>query len=98
MFSVIKSQVGEWCRRHRHRPRAEQHAALSRKLQGHYQYFGVNGNYRCLKQVLHRVNRLWFKWLQRRGQRKPLRWKRFNAYLAQFPLPAPRICKQIWAR
>jgi len=91
-------RVGEWCRRHRHRPRAEQHAALSRKLQGHYQYFGVNGNFSCLKQVLHRVNRLWFKWLQRRGQRKPLRWKRFNAYLAQFPLPAPRIRKQIWAR
>lgn len=31
-------------------------------------------------------------------QRKPLRWKRFNAYLAQFPLPGPRIRKQIWAR
>lgn len=91
-------RIGEWCRRHRHRPRAEQHAALSRKLQGHYEYFGVNGNYRWLSQVLHRVNRLWFKWLQRRGQRKPLRWKRFNAYLALFPLPAPRIRKQIWAR
>ncbi len=91
-------RVGEWCRRHRHRPRAEQHAALSRKLQGHYEYFGVNGNFRCLKQVLHRVNRIWFKWLQRRGQRKPLRWKRFNAYLRQFPLPVPRIRKQLWAR
>jgi RNA-directed DNA polymerase len=91
-------RVGEWCRRHRHRPRAEQHAALSRKLHGHYEYFGVNGNFRCLSQVLHWVERLWFKWLQRRGQRKPLRWERFGAYLAQFPLPAPRICKQIWAR
>lgn len=91
-------RVGAWCRRHRHRPRAEQHAALCRKLQGHYEYFGVNGNIRCLKQVLHRVKSLWFKWLQRRGQRKPLRWKRFNAYLALFPLPEPRICKQIWAR
>jgi RNA-directed DNA polymerase len=91
-------RVGEWCRRHRHRPRAEQHAALSRKLQGHYEYFGVNGNARCLSQVLYRVELLWFKWLQRRGQRKPLRWKRFGPYLKLFPLPAPRICKQIWAR
>jgi hypothetical protein len=91
-------RVGEWCRRHRHRPRAEQHAALSRKLHGHYEYFGVNGNCRCLGQILLRVKRLWFKWLQRRGQRKPLRWKRFGAYLVQFPLPAPRIRKQIWAR
>jgi RNA-directed DNA polymerase len=91
-------RVGEWCRRHRHRSKAEQHAALSRKLHGHYEYFGVNGNFRCLSQVLHQVQRLWFKWLQRRGQRKPLRWKRFGAYLAHFPLPAPRIRKQIWAR
>lgn len=94
----ILLRIGEWCRRHRHRPRAEQHAALSRKLQGHYDYFGVNGNSRCLDQVLHRVKRLWFKWLQRRGQRKPLRWKRFGAYLKHFPLPSPRIQKQIWAR
>lgn len=91
-------RVGEWCRRHRHLSRAEQHAALSRKLYGHYQYFGVNGNSRCLDKVLHQVKRLWFKWLQRRGQRKPIRWKRFGAYLARFPLPAPRIRKQIWAR
>jgi RNA-directed DNA polymerase len=94
----ILLRVGAWCRRHRHRPRAEQHAALTRKLQGHYKYFGVNGNIRCLKQVLHRVKSLWFKWLQRRGQRKPLRWERFNAYLALFPLPEPRIYKKIWAR
>jgi GntR family transcriptional regulator/MocR family aminotransferase len=64
-ISVILLRVGEWCRRHRHRPRAEPHAALSRKLQGHYEYFGFNGNFRCLNQVLHRVQRLWFKWLQR---------------------------------
>jgi group II intron reverse transcriptase/maturase len=91
-------RVSEWCRRHRHRPRAEQHAALSRKLHGHYQYFGVNGNSRCLGKVWHQVKRIWFKWLQRRGQRKPIRWERFSAYLAHFPLPTPRVRKRIWAR
>lgn len=90
------SRIGEWCRRHRHRPQAEQHAALARKLHGHYEYFGVNGNFRSLDKVLLQVERLWFKWLQRRGQRKPLRWKRFHAYLARFPLPAPQIARQIW--
>jgi hypothetical protein len=52
----------------------------------------VNGNYRCLSQILHRVRRIWFYWLQRRSQRgKRLTWERFGAYLAQFPLPTPRI-------
>ncbi len=45
--------LGDWCRRHRHLPLKEQHAALSRRLRGHYRYFGVNGNARSLRQVLH---------------------------------------------
>lgn len=88
----------EWCRRHRHRPLEEQHAALSRRLRGHYQYFGVNGNSRCLVQLIYQVRRIWHKWLRRRGQRKPISWKRFTRYLERFPLPAPRVCVAIWAR
>jgi len=65
----ILTTLGEWCRRHRHLPLKEQHAALSRRLRGHYQYFGVNGNTRCLRQVRYQAQRVWFKWLQRRSQR-----------------------------
>ena len=91
--------LGEWCRRHRHRPLKDQHAALSRRLRGHYQYFGVNGNSRSLQQVLYQAERLWKKWLQRRSQRGVrLTWKRFGAYLKVHPLPPPQICVQIWAR
>ena len=91
--------LGEWCRRHRHLPLKEQHAALSRRLRGHYQYFGVNGNGRSLQQVLHRTQRLWLKWLQRRSQRGDrLTWKRFGAYLKAHPLPPPRFCVKIWAQ
>jgi len=89
--------IGDWCRRHRHRPRKEQHAALGRRLRGHYQYFGVNGNMMSLQQLQHRATRLWHKWLSRRSQRGHLSWKRFNAYLDAFPLPAPKIYVQIWA-
>lgn len=89
--------LGEWCRRHRHRSLKDQHAALSRRLRGHYQYFGVNGNSRSLQQVLYQAERLWKKWLQRRSQRgKRLTWERFGAYLEVHPLPPPRIYVQIW--
>ena len=88
----------EWCRSHRHLPRKEQHAALSRRLRGHYNYFGVNGNIRSLRKVLERAKRSWFKWLRRRSQRKRLDWKRFDRYLRVFPLPEPKIRVQIWAR
>jgi group II intron reverse transcriptase/maturase len=88
----------EWCRRHRHLPRKVQHAALASRLHGHYNYFAVNGNMRSLKQVLLRAERIWLYWLRRCSQRgRRLTWERFGAYLAQFPLPAPRIKVQIWA-
>jgi len=94
---TLKS-IHEWCRRHRHLRKKEQHAALARRLRGHYNYFAVNGNSRSLSQVHHRVIRIWFYWLQRRSQRgKRLTWERFGAYLAQFPLPTPRIKVQIWS-
>jgi len=91
--------LGDWCRRHRHLPLKDQHAALSRRLRGHFQYFGVNGNARSLQQVRFRLERTWLKWLQRRSQRgHRLTWESFRAYLKAHPLPPPRICVQIWTK
>jgi RNA-directed DNA polymerase len=86
----------EWCRRHRHDPVKEQHLALTRKLNGHYGYFGVNGNIESLKRVRHAIERAWRKWLNRRSQRARMNWKRFVQVLKANPLPAPRIKVQIW--
>jgi RNA-directed DNA polymerase len=89
--------VDEWCRRHRHLSLKDQHVALSRRLRGHYQYFGVSGNYYSLKKVTDQVKRTWLKWLQRRSQRgRHFTWRRFDNYLKIHPLPQPRICVQIW--
>lgn len=90
--------ISEWVRRHRHHSCKEQHAALSRRLRGHYQYFGVNGNVRRMRLLERYVEREWFKWLRRRSQRaRRLTWERFNAYLQAHPLPPPRIYVAIWA-
>lgn len=90
--------IDDWCRRHMHRSRKEQHASLSRRLQGHYNYFGVNGNMRSLTYLLARVERVWLRGLRRRSQRaQRLTWKRFGCYLRAFPLPRPRVCVQIWS-
>lgn len=88
--------VAEYCRRHRHDPVKDQHAALMRRLRGHFNYFGVNGNLRCLKNLGCATARIWYKWLRRRSQRKRLNWGRFNALLLRFPLPEPRITVQLW--
>lgn len=86
----------EWCRSHRHDSVKEQHQALSRKLTGHYNYFGVNGNIRALQNLRYAVTLAWRKWLSRRSQRARINWKRFNELLGAHPLPAAKIKVQIW--
>jgi group II intron reverse transcriptase/maturase len=88
--------LGDWCRRHRHWPLKEQHAALSLRLRGHYQYFGVSGNVPSLVQLRWEAGRRWHKWLRRRSQRSRMTWERFNQLLKVYPLPAPRICVRFW--
>jgi RNA-directed DNA polymerase len=90
--------ASEWCRRHRHDPVKEQHQALTRKLNGHYNYYGVNGNTEALQRLRYVVTRAWKKWLNRRSQRARMNWKRFNELLTAHPLPAARIKVQIWAK
>jgi group II intron reverse transcriptase/maturase len=88
--------VAEWCRRYRHLPVRAQHAALRRRLVGHFNYFGVNGNFRSLACLVAVTRRVWFKWLRRRSQRTRLTWERFELLLERFPLPRPRIAVRIW--
>ena len=88
--------VAEYCRRHRHDPVEAQHAALTRRLQGHFNYFGVNGNMRSLKTLVHAVARIWFRSLRRRSQKSRLNWGSFNGLLRRMPLPSPRITVQLW--
>jgi RNA-directed DNA polymerase len=90
------SSVYEWCRRHRHSSVKDQHTALTRRIQGHFNYFGISGNFRSLLLVIEQAKRIWYKWLCRRSHRKRLTWERFADLLRDFPLPVPRIMVRIW--
>ena len=88
--------VYAWCRDHRHAELGVLHAALRSRLQGHYNYFGVNGNLKRLACLLWHARRAWLKWLRRRSQRTRLNWARFKDLLRDFPLPEPRVMVLIW--
>ena len=86
-----------WCRYNRHLSIPEQHAALTKRLRGHYHYFGVNGNVGSLVRLVEHAKRAWFKWLNRRSQRSSLNWERFEDLLRDYPLPTPRRVVQLWS-
>lgn len=88
--------VASWCRSHRHEEVGEQHAALVRRIAGHFNYFGVNGNLRALRRAGKACEVAWFKWLNRRSQRARLNWTRFQALLRDYPLPEARVRVQLW--
>ena len=86
-----------WCKTNRHLSIPEQHAALTRRIRGHFNYFGVNGNHRSLSMLRNKVERTWYRWLRRRSQRTRMTWERFNAILKELPLPPVRVYRNLWA-
>ena len=77
---------------------------LAKKVDGHYNYFGITGNSRALGRFLHEVTRVWRKWLDRRSRRGHMNWEPFDLQLVH-PLQVrlrgkgrkQRICP-LWPR
>ena len=88
--------IQRYCRAQRHQPLVEQRTGLARRLAGHFNYFGVQGNFSALARVREAAKLAWFKWLNRRSQRAKLTWTRFNAICREFPLPNAAIHVPLW--
>ncbi len=64
---------------------------LSKKLLGHWNYYGVYYNSDSLWEFYRQACRVVFKELNRRSQRRSYSWDRFKAMLARYAIPKPRI-------
>jgi RNA-directed DNA polymerase len=86
------SGIHEWCKKNRHLNIVEQYQTLKSKLRGHYQYYGVRGNYKMLEVVFEHTERVWKRWLSRRNAKRRLNWEQWMVrWQAICPLPKPRI-------
>lgn len=84
--------INEWLRRVRSIiPLRELWPTIKAKLVGHYNYFGINGNIRSLQKYYWRTLGMIYKWINRRGQKKKMTYKKYVNYLQWNPLPKPRI-------
>jgi len=64
---------------------------LKLKLNGHYNYFGISGNLRCLEQFYNNVRWLALKWINRRSQKKSMTIEQFRKYCERNAVPKPKI-------
>jgi group II intron reverse transcriptase/maturase len=87
--------VKKWLWDHMHTPIKVLVGKLNRKLQGHYNYYGIIGNYAAMNgfraYVLDRLKAT----LNRRGANKDLTEERFLKLLNAYPVVRPRIVHRV---
>ena len=88
--------ISRWLRSVRHLPLADWWRMLRWKLVGHYQYYGVTGNWRRISQFYREVVEMAFRWWNHRSQRNSGGWKEFKRRLHWNPLPPPRLAHIFW--
>ena len=92
------AEIKEWCRENRHQRIRKQTEIMKSKLQGHYNYYGIAGNHRGIRQFWGAAMRIWYKWLNRRSQHRSFTWQEFKAMLKRYGIPQPKVKEQIEER
>jgi group II intron reverse transcriptase/maturase len=90
-----KKALWRWCRYNRHTPLQYQYQQLCQKLRGHFQYYGIRGNFRLLEEVRSAAEKAWRYWLSRRSSKSAIGWEKFQKLLETYVLPTPKIVHTI---
>ena len=88
----------EWVKCHRHLKPVLLLAAVRAKLTGHYNYYGLPGNYRSIKVFYDEAIKNLFKWLKLRSRKDRINGYRFYAWLDCFHVPTPKVAARSNAR
>jgi RNA-directed DNA polymerase len=84
------SNFTDWIKAARNRkPTKDLWRMAAAKLRGHFVYFGVSYNQSKLIHFYQACKEAFFKWLNRRSQKRSFSWERFNQRLLFQPLPKP---------
>ncbi|WP_323739211.1 group II intron reverse transcriptase/maturase [Candidatus Trichorickettsia mobilis] len=90
-LSAAMNRVTTWCRENLHQPLPWQARYLNAVLRGHYNYYGVTGNYPSISAFYRHLERIWHKYLSRRSQRGYIPWERFWKIKDQYGLIKPHL-------
>lgn len=91
-----RQEMKAWLKSVMHIPIPDIIAKLNVKLWGHYRYYGVSGNSKCLSKFFDYCVRTLYSVLRRRGQKKRITWDKLKVFMKQSRIATPRICVNIW--
>jgi len=69
---------------------------LDRSLVGYFNYYCISDNTLFVRNFKDEVRKLFFKWMNRRSQKKSFNWEKFALFLKRYPFPTPRLKVSIY--
>ena len=90
-----RQAVKEWLRERMHKPIDETMRLLNLKLQGHCNYYGVNGNLKAICSFYDYVKRRFLITMRRRSQKDRFAWEKLQRIWKYYITP-PSVKVRIW--
>ena len=85
------NKICDWIKVNRHLPIKEHIFELNRKLRGYYEYYGITFDSRSLEKFYVQVERMLYKWINRKGGKR-LTWEWYSNVIRKWrPLARPKI-------
>jgi group II intron reverse transcriptase/maturase len=90
-------RVKLWCKMHKDKGKLRQlWDIFNSKLNGHIRYYGVSLNSDRVGSFIHQAMGIFFKWMNRRSQRKSMTWEQFDMFRRSFPPAKAAIHHQLF--
>jgi len=91
------AKMEEWCKEVRNTACLKDIWGLfGAKLRGHGQYYGVTFNIERVNKFFSESKRSFFKWMNRRSQKKSFTWDKFGRFEERYPIPGAKICHALF--
>jgi group II intron reverse transcriptase/maturase len=88
---ISLNKICDWIKVNRHLPIKALIFELNRKLRGYYEYYGITFNSRSLEKFYVQVERMLYKWINRKGGKR-LTWEWYSNVIRKWrPLARPKI-------
>lgn len=95
-FNAKVREMKTWIKDHRYLKVTEMIKQINIKLIGHYRYYGITDNAYSINLFKICVNKLLWKWLNKRSERKSYTIKEFSEMIKRNPLIKPKIYVNIY--
>ena len=93
-FTKSVETIKKWIKEQRNCRLRKMMEKINVKLRGYYNYYGVIGNWKRLKEMGTIVEKLLYKWLNRRSQRRSFNYKEFKEKMKLYNLQKPFIKRE----